>query len=344
MSFLTGQEINTAISELTAGDRLHCAVAFWGKGSEKLIALERRRNFKIICNLKMGGTNPNVIKKMPRDKVRQIDTLHAKVYIGDSFAIVTSANASANGLGLEGAEQASWIEAAVRVDHIAPICTWFDSLWGEARNITDSDIENALVAWEQRHRAKPRSKRSTKAVAPSFAGFDTRGEDLPLIAWVPNSAWEPNEDVLKMKLGYYNKNVRRRIDEGIDIGGDADRKILKPGKWVLVWQRTATGAPRRGSKLSWVNLGQIIDDAFRYDGKGRWQAVALSAEVMPPSEPFNICEDIFAKSFREVLSGRKYEPLWTNDYEGDWFTPQRLKLIRTFWRDLKAKYLGSAES
>jgi hypothetical protein len=84
------------------GDRFHCAVAFWGKRSETLIDSDRRRNVKLICNLKMGGTNPNVVRKIPRDLVKQIDTLHAKVYIGDNFAGVTSANASANGPGLEG--------------------------------------------------------------------------------------------------------------------------------------------------------------------------------------------------------------------------------------------------
>lgn len=41
----------------------------------------------------------------------QADDLHAKVYLSSNGVVVGSANASANGVGLEAGEQASWIEA-----------------------------------------------------------------------------------------------------------------------------------------------------------------------------------------------------------------------------------------
>ncbi len=82
---------------------LDCAVAFWCKGAEALIP----KNVKprIICDLTSGGTNPQVVRdflERCKDKVKHLDSLHAKVYVGKNAAIVTSANASINGLGFEG--------------------------------------------------------------------------------------------------------------------------------------------------------------------------------------------------------------------------------------------------
>lgn len=116
MEFLTGDKLRKAIEKLAKGKKLRLAVAFWGTGSENLLGDALGGDIRIICNLKSGGTNPYVLENFPRDKVKQHDHLHAKVYIGEDKVVVTSANASANGLGLEGSEQNFWEEAGVLVD------------------------------------------------------------------------------------------------------------------------------------------------------------------------------------------------------------------------------------
>lgn len=63
--------------------------------------------------------------------LRQSDYLHAKVYIGQEAAIVTSANASANGLGLEGHEQACWLAMCLNlmIAVIAALSGFVGMLW-----------------------------------------------------------------------------------------------------------------------------------------------------------------------------------------------------------------------
>jgi hypothetical protein len=119
--FLTGQLLQEAIRDVLKSANVRCAVAFWGRGAEKSFGA-KISNVKIICNLNMGGTNPEPIKILSKDvrrfELRQCDTLHAKVYIGDQSAVVTSANNSTNGLGVEGALTKGWIEAGVCLTEI----------------------------------------------------------------------------------------------------------------------------------------------------------------------------------------------------------------------------------
>ncbi len=132
--------------------------------------------YQIICNLSMGGTNPFAIEKMNLKNVRHCDTLHAKVFIGSESVVIASANVSSNGLGLEGIEQAKWIEAGVEVAATPEILNWFDNLWRASRVVSDSSLEQARSQWKRRQRAKP-------GLSNGFAEFDTEADDLPLLYW-----------------------------------------------------------------------------------------------------------------------------------------------------------------
>jgi hypothetical protein len=84
MTFLVGPALNKAIQKITEEDDVRCAVAFWGKGAETLFRDLKLQKVQIVCNLSSGGTNPFVIEeiKTAGAVVRQLDVLHAKVYIG----------------------------------------------------------------------------------------------------------------------------------------------------------------------------------------------------------------------------------------------------------------------
>ncbi|MFZ3184307.1 MAG: phospholipase D family protein, partial [Pseudomonas sp.] len=106
--------VKSLLAESTAVD---IAVAFWGRGAEPLIP-QKGKKLRILCNLGMGGTNPEVISTLrtyPSVEIKNLDRLHAKVMIGDQQAIIGSANCSANGLNFEGEELAGWHEAGYRV-------------------------------------------------------------------------------------------------------------------------------------------------------------------------------------------------------------------------------------
>ncbi len=159
VDFLTGPALHKAVGAVAKSKRLRCAVAFWGNGAEDLIGAFERRNIKIICNLNHMGTNPRVIEKFPRACVRRNDALHAKVYIGDLHTVVTSANASADGLGFEGMEAACWIEAGIKFRTTREIIDWFNLLWDGSGKISDADIEAAVKAWLARPKSPRRPQR-----------------------------------------------------------------------------------------------------------------------------------------------------------------------------------------
>ena len=333
MRFLSGDELSSAIKGIMSGPNLRCAVAFWGAGSETLFPKGANKDIHIICNLKMGGTNPFALEEflLPRFTVRQHDILHAKVYMNQNAAIVASANASANGLGLEGRQQAGWQEVGLFTDDsviMRQIQRWFDSTWDASRNIDGNDIKNAKSAWRARQASKPSLN--------SFADFEVKTVDSPLIVWYGESDWDMNP---KLKRRKDAKNLENRIENGVDIEGPEDRRALRPGTWVLSFRRTGRGLADARARLSWINVGPILGNAFRYRGERDWQAAALTAE-RPGREPFPLDERSFRKSFQEVMSRVEFEQLRTDDYRGAWFTRERLELMREFWRALQAHYLA----
>ena len=119
---------------------LDCAVAFWGKGAE--VFIPNNVEVRIICDLTSGGTNPQVIKnllKTHKQSVKHLDSLHAKVYVGKNAAIVTSANASYNGLGFEGNDTGTLEAGFVVTDanELEKIKDWFEEHYNSAVEIND---------------------------------------------------------------------------------------------------------------------------------------------------------------------------------------------------------------
>jgi hypothetical protein len=69
----------------------------------------------ILCDLTSLACNPYELEKLlrPGFKLKSKDGLHAKVYITANGVITGSANASTNGLGVEGDENDLNLEAAI---------------------------------------------------------------------------------------------------------------------------------------------------------------------------------------------------------------------------------------
>lgn len=159
--FLNNSEsIAAQVSSLIAGHSssapISIAVAFWGHGAETLLTNPKAR-FRVLCNLRTGGTNPQVIRRlkgMENVDVMQLDTLHAKVIAADGGAVVSSANFSSNGLGLEGPGTFAWLEAGVFVPRSSPmlqgIADWFSQLWAQSQPVGEADLVDAEEAWATR--------------------------------------------------------------------------------------------------------------------------------------------------------------------------------------------------
>jgi len=125
MEFVTGTKLATAIMDLfDSPGKLRCAVAFWGPD---LARRAKERNAEVVLDISMRGTSRNALRafglspdNLPdvHAQVRVLDGLHAKIYLGESRAIVGSANASRNALGGLNREPALF-EAGVIIDRTA---------------------------------------------------------------------------------------------------------------------------------------------------------------------------------------------------------------------------------
>jgi len=277
--FLVGDELGRAINEILGEERCSCAVAFWGKGALKKLA-NRGNLSRLICNLQSGGTNPFEIEKIPKDRIKQCDTLHAKVYVGKNRAVISSANVSSNGLGFEDVEQAHWIEAGVVLYETSDALKWFDELWETSQEITDDDLKQAKINWKKRQRSKPSLL--------SFADFDVDQENIPLLYWVAKSEWEHNGDAIKKQLGADDDQTQKLIDESLEVER-FDRDAMRAGTWIVVWEVKQNGLPKRQPAPYWFFTSRLVERAFRYKGERIYRDAVLKADN-PPAVPFNLRE------------------------------------------------------
>lgn len=156
---------------IEVGTHVSLAVAFWGRGADKLIETAwAGESLRILFNLGNGGTNPEVIRsllkisiRLPGLELRIADDLHAKVAVSETTAIIGSANCSVNGLGLEGAECAGWQEAGVMIDdhtQVAHVQEWFDDLWARGDAITEQRLAAAEIQWDRNRSSRPKHAKS----------------------------------------------------------------------------------------------------------------------------------------------------------------------------------------
>ncbi|MCB4825447.1 phospholipase D family protein [Roseicella aerolata] len=339
MKFLTRPDLDEAIRDVLLGKRVRCAVAFWGRGADELFSRSAHpeREVKIVCNLKSGGTNPAVIRKLVKQGalVRQRGDLHAKVYVSDRGAVVTSANASANGMGLESSEAIGWLEAGVVIPDPSAPAAWFEQIWPTCHEITPSDLKVAQAAWQRRQRAKPTLK--------SFAEFDTEAAELPLIDWYSSDAdWKTDKASVREQIGVYDDAVEDAISDGLDLPPGDEGACFRHGRWVLRWRRIGGKKIGKRTGLYWTCLDRVVKQAFRYrldDGKlGPSLDVALALSN-PPPQPFDVRDPLFQQAFAETIMSEAFERLRDDfDEQVAWQAP-RQEITRAFWQATKARYL-----
>lgn len=146
--FLTGKELSERIRRVARGANACCAVAFWGKGSDDLF--EPSRGTRIICDISMGGTSAKALKALgaPANRLLKFqNAFHAKVYLSDEGAVVGSANASDNGIGLL-KQKAGLIEAGTFHEYGSQAwkaaLVWFNAQHAAAKQVDDEALERAL--------------------------------------------------------------------------------------------------------------------------------------------------------------------------------------------------------
>lgn len=337
LKFLSHTQIDRALNRLIKGRRLYCAVAFWGDGAAARLRIPQdAQDVQIVCNLKMGGTNPREIRVMQDAGVvvRQCDQLHAKVYIGDDEMIVTSANASSNGLAFGDALNGAWIEAGA-VGEVQPkALSWFKALWKSARPVEPADLEAAQLVWDARRRAFA----GLASEPPDFWAVDLASQSLPLLDFYGDEDWDANENSIADQVGAeFTTELHALIEAAVDVRRPEERDFLKRGTWVLKWNRTKAGQVG-ATEFEWVRLNTFIKDGYRRKNKPDQPVdVMLPMEYQTPSVPvpFDAASKKFHKAFARTMMKRHFAPLRKDDEEGAWFTLDRMNLFFQFWQELK---------
>jgi len=330
---LLENKLSKAIKDLLLTEtKLRIAVAFIGDGACNLIN-QRADDVKIVCNLSMGGTNPNEIKEFIRrfgkKNVKHIDNLHAKLYIGTEYAIVGSANMSSNGLGTQ---PTALREAGYKFKVDQPSgkrsADWFDELWADACGITTKDLKNAEDKWNRRDRNR---NGEVKTGSRDICDYDFDCKNFPLLDWIGDSGGKvvDNHSTKSSSLGGW-PNLNDAAANGTDVVCDDDIPHLCGDRWILKFQL------RKNTQPVWSQLsGTILINIWKYDEDDDLTSVAVS-KFEANSVPFKI-DKKFVEEFRSLLFGSgKYKDLTNVNYECCWFSP-RIELMRSFWKELQSR-------
>lgn len=278
MTFLNSENYLNEFINLIEGEvDLSIAVAFWGNGAEKLIPdVFDGRSFRIICNLCSGGTNPLVIRRIIEKsvsntgiKIMHLDNLHAKVAIGKKSAVVGSANLSANGLGLEEGECATWHEAGILVrekSQLEQMMEWFDDLWEKSTSISEEDLKKSLDQWINNRKCRP--VESIKFIDAEIHGLKNRNIYIAIYQDEAND--KSYEEIIKIQ-GHAGQSdslllKNTKLDFFEDWPEDADEPL--PFNAPIITMRYG---PRKGLThvSAWERIPQLdtIIDNDKSDGK-----------------------------------------------------------------------------
>lgn len=332
MQFLTGSNLNRGVEEILREPDALLAVAFLGAGAEAHLQAQEGHKRRVVCNLTMGGTNPATVAAL-QDQVsmRHSETLHAKVYIGKEWTIVTSANLSANGLGLEITSESGWQEAGVRMETSDAIRSWFEGVWSSSSKVRKQDLDRAKAIWQNRRKTRPRAKSLAQYVI---------GDDFPLLGLSGNRKWTVQEENVGHQVGTYNDDVYYWISNSLELESDEDFDAAKH-RWII-WATVNKNGTIGKSPFYWMLTGdRVIRNAFQYTDTG-YTYDCLLAEETDKNGPFPISDNAFRSAFLTVINRPEYERLRIDDRtsgdEGTWYNEERLRLMKQLWIDVKEQF------
>jgi hypothetical protein len=315
--FIAGSDLVDAIRDVLGGNNVRCAVAFWGTGAEALLNQASGDQPRIICDVTLGGTSPNALRVLgapENDRLRYVPSLHAKVYISDRGAIVGSANASQNGVGLDGPP--SLIEGGVLValedDAYSQAVTWFETHWKASKKVDASALALATKRFRPGRTPGSRSVRPGSLLDLIAADPDRFSDVSIVIGKTPTTQRERDQvrTAVKAKHRKEAKTIDALPDNGMFIGWkkrDLNRwrrtfvELWMPGKRLSVYGRevvyfhASEGAVM--SRAYWPSIrqvvggelpttaqiaktdGQMVRQLLDVHGSGLFSANELAAEI-----------------------------------------------------------------
>lgn len=294
-------EISQAVRDV-APDRI--AVAYIGEGWSNYVSAKRLKEIIVSPTL---GSNPRAIEELIQvlgiNNVHFLDSLHAKLYLGDQSAILGSANLSRNGLSESG--NLELVALVDDRDSVAELSKIYEEYKSDAIKLYST--EKAKL-----DRLSRLKKQTREARTQDFLDDVRCSVSRPLhachlsfdrihVVWYRSGEASVNED-----------NVRRAIHEDDLLTPEQDHHEaiqfragdnVQEGDWLLCWNRTESGRVRKGSKASWMYVDLVVDD-----GSDDAEYSKLAIQARPHShgeEPFTI-DDALNGAIVELLNSGEF--------------------------------------
>jgi hypothetical protein len=281
------------------------AVAYIGLGWRTY--LPEPENLEAIIISPDVGSSPNGIRSLVHaldrpgrsgwDRVFFLDALHAKLYLGKDAAVLGSANLSDNGLSGAALRELGAVirEPSLLTELHAFFRTTLDLAVAMYPDPEAKAHQLAELSRKRMIRGIFEPPIAAGAAPPPDPPFPTKLDAFHVV-WVESSP--PREFAGAAKAD------KPMIEDDLEFT-KRDLKVLKRGDWVLTWQRTPSGKPRKDVGLSWTPIGRIYRDG--YEPEQGNPLTVLAAKIRPAekvdigrSAPFAITPRV-EQAFVEVL-------------------------------------------
>lgn len=320
---LTNESIK---QELAALRPKKIVVAYLGQDWREYITDVKQLELVIVSP--KAGTNKDAVielaKEIGWEKILLLENLHAKLYMGDSQAILGSANLSQNGI-----DEGCLVELCKSISS--------ENDLADLNNFVDAQ-EKACLELEYNKDSKSKLKKleqydseRNRRLDRELKEFDFSTDKPFYLSWWESDNGFSDEGVEEL----YNKGV---IDHYIEIVYEENAKETFEGSWILLWRLTQKNAVDKARKLEWLYVHEVYENADAgYDFP--ITLVQREDEDVPKKPPFKL-DAPTQKALRTALSesevGHHFVPL-TEEDEGKLTLTESNKSLELLIKDAKKR-------
>lgn len=322
MKILTGKEISRQIA-LTEPKKI--AVAYIGADWKSFI--ENHSLLESVIVSPTPGSNPNAICELAGligwANVHFLDQLHAKIYLGQTSAVVASANLTNNGLdGSKLFECATHIDEA---DQLTLLDQYFGSLQKKAQRMYKSThnkiekIRELRTLWNlaRKHKLAPDSDEVGEA-----SEFQSVDNDAFYVMYYNAQDFVHTEALAEYESRISDKTNVREDDEDI-----------KENRFVLLWE--ARGHQKTQRRPYWFYIHKIVSNGVEpeADGVAYTKALLQFDDENIPKEPFKITPEVHRNISRAISALMK--PLY--QYGEPWYSKKAIDAMPEFMKYVRGE-------
>ena len=321
------EDLRNALKEI---EPTRIAVAFIGKGWQNYISNEKLKEI-IIAPL---GSNPVAIKEIMSvlgpNNVYFLDKLHSKFYLGESTALLGSANLSNNGF-----KDKKQLEVGIVLSDskdIAKLQSIFEDYKVESlKQYEDEVSKNAkLIELTKEWNLSIQHGLNKEEIneSPDIVNYRYGGDQIHIV-WYTYCDTDYNKEAIYSAIPesigiepeeYFEEPLNFLEDDQVYVGD-----------WILCWNCKENGFPSKKCEISWVYAHCVVpqgdtDEVYT-------KLVAQIRDKNLPNPPFNLSEST-KQIIREALELDKFAKL--RDSDGDvWPLAQADPLVPEFIEYIK---------